>query len=152
MHRNGDTYEVHIRSEALYVIVFNFCLLAMLVWRLRAAVWFVGPGRTLRKRGTPDKLGTHRSPAANDGKEPNKSGCLGRGDSLETDRISIQTYELNTRALPEIRMFKGILGTYSLIWVVGKEGREQIMPCCCEIRKFLPNGSERILRNFNRLR
>ena len=137
---------------ASYIIVFNFCLLAMLVWRLGAAVWFVGPGRTLRRRGTHNKIGTYRSPAANEGKEPNKSGCLGRGDSLETDQISIQMYELNTSMLPEIRMFKGLMGTYSLIWVVGKEGREQIMPCCCEIRKFLPNGSERILGNFNCLR
>lgn len=86
-HEEGHTYEPHIRSES-YVIVFNFRLLAMLVWRLRAAVWFVGPGRTLRRHGISDNSRTHRSPAANEGKEPNKSGCLGKGDSLEIDHIS----------------------------------------------------------------
>jgi hypothetical protein len=105
----GHTYEAHIRSES-YILVFNLRLLAMLVWRLRATVWFVGPGRTLRRHGIPDKSGTHRSPAANEGKELNKSGCLGSGDSLETDHISIQTYDFNTQNDTRNKDVQGLLG------------------------------------------
>lgn len=50
-----------------------------------------------RGSGTPGNVGTYRSPAASEGKELNKSGCLGRGDSLEMDHISIQTNESNVQ-------------------------------------------------------
>jgi len=51
------TYEAGIGWEMSYVVVFNFCLLAMLVRGLGAAEWFVRPASTLKtSRGTPGKV------------------------------------------------------------------------------------------------
>ena len=95
------------------------------------AAWLnIGEGR-----GTPGKVGTYRSPAASEGKEPNEPGCLGRGDSLKMDHISMLMDSM-LRMIPEIRVFKRFLCTYSLIWVVGEEGREYIMPRCGKIGNF----------------
>jgi hypothetical protein len=75
-------------------------------------------------RSTPGKVGTYRSPAASEGNELNKSGCLGRGDSLKMDHMSTQTNGFNIQMIPKVRMIKRFLCTDSLVWVVGEEGRE----------------------------
>lgn len=59
---------------------------------------------------------THFSPAATDGNEAKRSGCLGRGDSLLGNPLV--GWKCNGGDLPKIRMTQSFFSSDALRWII----------------------------------
>jgi hypothetical protein len=62
---------------------------------------------------------TYFSPAAAEGKDPNRSGCLGNGDSLTVIRACGNS--IKYKDIRKVRVLEGFFGSNSLFRIIREE-------------------------------